>query len=871
MNNATDLVLLYGGQDSNGAFLNDTWEFRNHAWVNLSSKLTVSPPALSTAGLVWDARDGYFVLFGGNIGYGASSLNVTWKFANGSWTNISTAVAPSPRFAPGMVFDPADSEVLLFGGIRGGFGSFSDTWTFVGGTWTNITGTASTAPSPRGFVGLTFDARLQQVILFGGREYPNSIDYNDTWAFSGGSWTQLLAGNGYGPSLRRGSAFAYDPHYGVDVLYGGEDQNFNELTDDWIYNGTSWTNLSALVLGTVPPGRFDGGFVFVSDSTGLLLFGGCAYVGCGSVAGDTWVYQWNLSAALSSSKVKVAVGGQITLRASASGGSWEYAYEYLGLPTGCVSANVSSLACTPSGEGNFTPEALVGDLDAPGSNVTVFGPTLEVVPALIAVPETSRSTLDVGEVVWVNSTVSGGAGAYTASYSGLPAGCIGGNTTSLVCSPTASGVYTPQLTIQDGIGDVARATFNLSVNGPVHASVAVSSTVIDLGETVVLSAAATGGSGSYSYLWSGLPAGCPVPTGATATCAPSGLSSFNVSVTATDALGGSATAFTGTVSVLADPSASISASPSSGPAPLGVTFGASIRGGEGPYSYSWNFGDGGTGFVSNLTYRYSTPGTYQVNLWVNDSLGYSAHASAVVTVVSSFTGTLKGSVGLTEVGLSVLFNLSIVGGVAPITFNWTGLPPGCAGADRPLLSCSPSQKGAYVIVAEAVDSTGASVSADFALQVLPPLSAVAAGTSAGGCGAPWVVNFTSTVVGGKAPVSYLWQFGDGSSSTSSQPEHSYDRPIASGVGLEVTDSLGASVVANATLPAFTSCPASAGSGAPTLLVGLGAASVVAAAAVGILLALRRRRGQTSPLPAPEEFPPEEADPGETSDPSVLQP
>ena len=40
------------------------------------------------------------------------------------------------------------------------------------------------------------------------------------------------------------------------------------------------------------------------------------------------------------------------------------------------------------------------------------------------------------------------------------------------------------------------------------------------------------------------------------------------------------------------------ASPTTGPAPLTVGFGSYVTGGTGPYSYSWDFGDGGTDSLS---------------------------------------------------------------------------------------------------------------------------------------------------------------------------------------------------------------------------------------------------------------------------------
>ncbi len=56
--------------------------------------------------------------------------------------------------------------------------------------------------------------------------------------------------------------------------------------------------------------------------------------------------------------------------------------------------------------------------------------------------------------------------------------------------------------------------------------------------------------------------------------------------------------------------ASISASPTSGNFPLTVNFSGSASGGTPPYSYSWNFGDGGTSSAQNPSHTYTQANTY---------------------------------------------------------------------------------------------------------------------------------------------------------------------------------------------------------------------------------------------------------------------
>jgi PKD repeat protein len=69
------------------------------------------------------------------------------------------------------------------------------------------------------------------------------------------------------------------------------------------------------------------------------------------------------------------------------------------------------------------------------------------------------------------------------------------------------------------------------------------------------------------------------------------------------------------------PSASISASPTSGYNPLIVDFTSNITGGTPPISFTWDFGDGGTSDSQNPVHTYTQPGNYAALLTVIDDEG----------------------------------------------------------------------------------------------------------------------------------------------------------------------------------------------------------------------------------------------------------
>lgn len=62
-----------------------------------------------------------------------------------------------------------------------------------------------------------------------------------------------------------------------------------------------------------------------------------------------------------------------------------------------------------------------------------------------------------------------------------------------------------------------------------------------------------------------------------------------------------------------------------GKAPLTVHFDVDVDGGTPPFKWSWDYGDGNTGDAADPkhTYTYDKPGTYMVELEVEDATGDS--------------------------------------------------------------------------------------------------------------------------------------------------------------------------------------------------------------------------------------------------------
>ena len=83
-----------------------------------------------------------------------------------------------------------------------------------------------------------------------------------------------------------------------------------------------------------------------------------------------------------------------------------------------------------------------------------------------------------------------------------------------------------------------------------------------------------------------------------------------------------------------DPVAAAFASPTSGSAPLDVTFNAASSSDpdSDPLTFSWNFGDGTTGTGATTTHRYQSIGTYNAVVTVSDGRGGIATATVRIDV-----------------------------------------------------------------------------------------------------------------------------------------------------------------------------------------------------------------------------------------------
>jgi hypothetical protein len=109
-----------------------------------------------------------------------------WEFDGRTWTHRAVATPPV-RSLVQTATDQRTGTIVMFGGI-----GVNDTWTWDGTRWTqrhplrSPSARSSTGPMP----GLAYDAALGEVVVFGGIDFATNVPLNDTWTWNGRDWNR---------------------------------------------------------------------------------------------------------------------------------------------------------------------------------------------------------------------------------------------------------------------------------------------------------------------------------------------------------------------------------------------------------------------------------------------------------------------------------------------------------------------------------------------------------------------------------------------------------------------------------------------------------------------------------------------------------
>jgi len=230
------------------------------------------------------------------------------------------------------------------------------------------------------------------------------------------------------------------------------------------------------------------------------------------------------------------------------------------------------------------------------------------------------------------------------------------------------GSYHVSLVVTDALGYTASWSTTYTVNPALDVSFAAFVTIGSGGaNSVAFSSSVQYGTPAYSYHWDLGDGNTSTAANPTHTYAEAG--SYTVKLTVTDAQGHVVSA-SSIVSVVNQMIVNVTAVPVLGSKPLTINFTANASNGTAPYTYNWDFGDGGTGTGATPSHTFHTPGIYEVKVGVVDALGHDTGDRIVVDILNELkTDPLR----IPERGappLTVTFYAKPAGGARPFKFHW---------------------------------------------------------------------------------------------------------------------------------------------------------------------------------------------------------
>jgi methionine-rich copper-binding protein CopC len=285
----SDRIILFGGTQKNAVLSAETWAYDvdGDAWTNM--RPAASPGARRDHSMVYDPRHDRVILYGGFMdGNVIKDDTWTYDFDNNTWTLVTASPKPPERYMHAAAFDSGSVRMVVFGGssLTGGYKTWAETWTFdlENRSWKNAT--SGSGPSARTYHTMSYDARHDRIVLFGGNAGGNAAD-DGTWVYDNdaGGWEEKKPASR--PEGRDRHSSAYDEAGNRVVVFGGyAGQKGRESNTTWALDLSAgvWENVTSTV---GPPPRAAHSAAYDSKSAKLVLFSGA--LGW-DYLDDTWSY-----------------------------------------------------------------------------------------------------------------------------------------------------------------------------------------------------------------------------------------------------------------------------------------------------------------------------------------------------------------------------------------------------------------------------------------------------------------------------------------------------------------------------------------------------------------------------------------------------
>ncbi len=219
--------------------------------------------------------------------------------------------------------------------------------------------------------------------------------------------------------------------------------------------------------------------------------------------------------------------------------------------------------------------------------------------------------------------------------------------------------------------------------------------------------------------------------------------------------------------------------------PLSITDLSNIS--TGGFSRNWQFGNGQTSSLINPTVNYSEAGIYNISLSATSDFGCQSEFASVVTVnnapFADFQVSPKGALGLN------FTNSTKTNGIANIAYQWNFGDGQSSTVENE--SHDYSFTGNYVVSLTA--NSANNCKSTISKNVKVPYDNLVEFEISGGLCVASAFNFRDQSIFSDNNITYLWNFGDGATSTLKNPSHIFKNDGNYVVSLTVTPQSGIAI------------------------------------------------------------------------------
>ncbi|HEX4083629.1 MAG TPA: Ig domain-containing protein [Chthoniobacteraceae bacterium] len=355
--------------------------------------------------------------------------------------------------------------------------------------------------------------------------------------------------------------------------------------------------------------------------------------------------------------------------------------------------------------------------------------------------------------------------SWTLASGTLPNGLSLAGAGLLSGTPTASGTFSFGVEVEDETTATDTMNFSMVVIQPLQITSTAATLASDIyGQAYSVLLSATGGSPGYTWsVKSGsIPQGLTLGGTGLLSGTPAASGNFTFVAQVEDASGAE---ITGTYSLDVISLLAITGNSTLASGTEGATYSAvlSATGGALPYGWLYSAGTlpGGLSISSGgvVSGTIATTGTYNFTAEVSDNSGQTESQGYTIVAVSPLTVTSATLLDGTE-GAAYSQALQASGGTPGYqwTFSSGILPTGLAVTSAGLVSGTPEKTGTFQFIAKAKDTSGASVSGTFSLEVIAPL-AITTATPVTSGSVSYNYSQTFAASGGQPP--YGWSITGG--------------------------------------------------------------------------------------------------------------